>query len=214
METWIYEYEYNTSTGKLEEKTPYEDTSKRQTFQFATLRAMGGTLDFQLKFNVNGTTTGSYFTKGSYHDASSTSPMFDIENMSNTGVVGRYSSGELVVEKSRIDWNKELAVIDLTNPTGIGSLPPNPWDPTTNNIVIGVGELASSGAGAQQQVNNTNSWTITFPGNGEVPMMLAFDATKQWRAERQAITTAECIKHDEEKYWFTNVNTFQDVTNP
>lgn len=109
-----------------------------KTRQEATVRAMGGTLDFTLQIgdtkwvkSANGFTANvMYNTQGDFSD----------------------------------DTLEGNTTFDVTG-----------WNPATNNISVTL-------KGKQSE------YSVGFPGKGEVPMIIAFDVTKPWKAERESIT--------------------------
>ena len=152
----------------------------------AIIRAMGGTLDFDL---CVGDPNGQYdilFTKKSE---------YNVGTMYNTGVVAGSGTNH---GTGSIDYFKEMKVI-----TGEAV---EKWDPKTNNVFVKVRETASV-TDSQLSEGQNHQWIIKFPQKGEVPMMLAFDLGKEWRFERDAITSAECGKDPDHTYnWFSNDN--------
>ena len=107
----------------------------------AIIRAMGGTLDFDLKVG-----TKTIFTKSSSN--------YNVSTMYNT-------------ERLRTNYNLEMKKI---------SLDANLWDPEANNVSVVVKSNTSSGV-----------YELTFPENGDVPRIIAFTTSKQWRDERHQI---------------------------
>lgn len=60
------------------------------------------------------------------------------------------------------------------------------WNPSENNVSFTVYNKNSPGNGSSDGVG-TSSYDIVFPGLGEVPYIIAFDPTKEWRDERHPI---------------------------
>lgn len=60
------------------------------------------------------------------------------------------------------------------------------WNPTANNVSFTVYNKNSPGNGSSDGVG-TSSYDIVFPGLGEVPYIIAFDPSKEWRDERHPI---------------------------
>lgn len=110
----------------------------------AIIRAAGGTHDFTIQIGSKSWTKSSEF---------------DFAQMLNTGWKG-----------DAIDWNAELAVIELGN---------NDWDPLANNIKVTV-----------QDSNGIK--VVSFPGKGEVPLIISVDPNTltNWMAERKDIPTS------------------------
>ena len=115
--------------------------------------------------------------------------------MYNTGVVAGSGTNH---GTGSIDYFKEMKVI-----TGEAV---EKWDPKTNNVFVKVRGTAIV-TDSQLSEGQNHQWIIKFPQKGEVPMMLAFDLGKEWRFERDAITSAECGKDPDHTYnWFSNDN--------
>lgn len=55
---------------------------------------------------------------------------------------------------------------------------PNDWDPASNNIKVTVYKKDGS---------NQASAKINFPQEGEIPMIIATDATEDWSIERVSL---------------------------
>lgn len=60
------------------------------------------------------------------------------------------------------------------------------WNPSENNVSFTVYNKNSPGNGSSDGVG-TSSYDIVFPGLGEVPYIIAFDPSKEWRDERHPI---------------------------
>ena len=135
-----YFYEKHKVTFENGARKSDEIVSTETSGPKAVIRAMGGTLDFTLRI---GSTSWSKSGAG-----------FDIKTMYNT-------------TKGSIDYDKELAVFDVTG-----------WDPDQNDISVQV-EESSNGV-----------YTITFPKAGTAPMIIAVDPTEKWMTERQSVPSS------------------------
>ena len=87
---------------------------------------------------------------------------FVLGTMYNTGDVGDKETDETI-----IDYSLKLKEI---------SLPDGTWNPTENNIWV---EVITK--------NADDKYSISFPGTGAVPEMVAFDTDKPWNPERVGV---------------------------
>lgn len=147
----VKKYEITTmSDGKS--KKEYKSTT-----QTATLRAMGGTLDFDFKVGYY-----TVFTKSKL-------PGINYKNMYKTGLSGGKSS----------------LLNDYTSSLYTCTIPNNAWDPSSNNVSFTVYKEGTSTASDGVYIDNNGAYTITFPNVGdEAPHIIAFPVTKLWRDER------------------------------
>lgn len=86
-------------------------------------------------------------------------------------------------------WTKPSPIEDMINTGADGNaidygmvidhFPVSGWNPDSNNqISVNIKD------------KNGFNFITEFPGNGEIPLMVAFSVAKPWKAERQAITPA------------------------
>lgn len=147
------ESEYKLVTNETNKTVSPIGMSKNllSSSQNAIVRAMGGTLDFDIYV---GTTK--------------------IFNKSESGkTVGTMYN----TERKNINYQ-----LDLVPPI---SLPTNPWNPSENNVSCRIYKKNETYSDAT--TINGNTYDIVFPRLGEVPNIIAFDVTKEWRDERHQI---------------------------
>ena len=117
--------------------------------QTATIRAMGGTLDFTLTI---GNTSWTKRTDGALLD-----PKVEITDMVNT------KFGE-------VDYSKSIATFTVTG-----------WRPDDNNITVVVRDLQL------KEKTNIGTLEITFPKEGDVPMIVACEESVDWMYEQESV---------------------------
>lgn len=152
-QTKWFHYKVEKENGEVKsiDKTPSTD---KPTIQKATIRAMGGTLDFDFKIGSN-----VVFKKST---STYNSNSFTVGTMYNT-------------EKNNINYDKVMWEGTVSG-----------WNPSTNNVSFTVYNKNSPGNGSSDGVG-TSSYNVVFPGLGEVPYIIAFDPSKEWRDERHPI---------------------------
>ena len=117
--------------------------------QTATIRAMGGTLDFTLTI---GNTSWTKRTDGALLN-----PKVEITDMVNT------TFGD-------VNFSKSIATFTVTG-----------WDPDENNISVVVRDLQL------KEKTNIGTLKITFPKEGDIPMIVACEESVDWMYEQESV---------------------------
>lgn len=187
--------EYNTN-NKM-----YEVTKSNLAIY---IYALGGTLDFSL--NVGGNeifkkSTGSTNYSVTYN--TSMVSRFNVKTMYNTG-----SAEDGIIPTDKLHYDKWLCKIEGAN-SGTSATNLIGWIPSgtgANNISVVVNSNTYNSVLTDGTYDSsTGRYEITFPNNGEVPAIIAFDVNKNWRLERDGITSIECKKGGQYN-WFTSTD--------
>ena len=97
-------------------------------------------------------------------------------NVVFTKSTSQYAVGTMYnTTRNSIDYNKKMWEGTVSG-----------WNPTANNVSFTVYNKNSPGNGSSDGVG-TSSYDIVFPALGEVPYIIAFDPSKEWRDERHPI---------------------------
>lgn len=147
---------------------------EKKGHQLAIVRALGGTIDFDLYVGDH-----KVFTKSKAHEMADITmgdgyTSFNPSTMYNTGYESDKSS-----YSGHFDPNATLATIDLGT-EGI-------WDPNTNNIKFKLLLDQSLSEDVVESSTLKEISEISFPPRGDVPRIIAFDPSKVWKHERQPI---------------------------
>ena len=104
--------------------------------------------------------------------------------MYNTGLT--INQEETPGIESNIRYDKPMYEKELDSPL---------WDPDQNNVWIVMNPNEGSLVETQEQKDEFNkeygSYVISFPVNGAIPKMIAFDVDKKWKPERVSIEGPE-----------------------
>jgi len=182
----------------------YEEGVKKssQTSLTATIRALGGTLDFDLCLGDTKifTKSNAASTINGFSWALNLSPL-QTEKMYNTGGVSS------MPDPFQYDGTTSLASKSFIAISEVSGTTAELWNPANNNIMITVKGKSSSTASIEDKYNEgiTSNYDIKFPNKGEVPAIIAFDVNKAWRLERDGITVKEC-ESETTYYWFTSTD--------
>ena len=147
------------------------DGTKNNLKETATIRALGGTLNFDLMIGQ--------------HTICTKQDNFTVGRMYNTGWnAARKEASE------EIDYEKALKEIDLSK---FGTLPI--WDGDNSKIHLVMRPRVEDNVESDKKYNdiggsNLGKYEIKYPSQGEVPAIIAFDLYKEWRPERVSIANS------------------------
>ena len=156
-QTEWFHYKVTKVNGEVKGVVKTPSTTK-QTTQKATIRAMGGTLDFDFKIGSN-----VVFKKSTSN--------YTVGTMYNT-------------ERGKIDYKKVMWEGTVTG-----------WVPNENNVSFTVYKK-----NATDPSKPVGTYNVVFPNLGEVPYIIAFDPSKEWRDERHPICL-DWLSDKEDAQW-------------
>lgn len=183
-----------------DKKTISETTEKALT---VVVRALGGTLDFQLLLVDNGTET-PIFQKSTAGTTTLSDYNWDLNGFNSLNVKTMYCTGDssdpLRYECKEIEASTKFVAMYSVK----GELA-DMWDPAQNNIRVRMIERNQTGSiGLDTTTSPITTYDVNFPNTGEVPAMVAFSTSKIWRLERDGLQDYERIGGSGN--WFTNSN--------
>lgn len=156
-QTEWFHYKVTKVNGEVKGVVKTPSTTK-PTIQKATIRAMGGTLDFDFKIGNN-----VVFKKSESN--------YTVGTMYNT-------------ERGKIDYKKVMWEGTVTG-----------WVPNENNVSFTVYKK-----NATDPSKPVGTYNVVFPNLGEVPYIIAFDPSKEWRDERHPICL-DWLSDKEDAQW-------------
>lgn len=167
----IEQQAYLTIDRNASGKLVYVEDTSRTPLTKATVRAMGGTLDFEFGFTKE--EGGKKVFKS----------MFRKGNLLDLNYAVMYNTAENNIDESEIYFE---------GPTTL-------WEPANNNVAFKVYKDVDDVSGTLNLGTNdrnivydndnerVSSYTLTFPSPGDTPYIMAFPLTKKWKYERKQI---------------------------